>query len=175
MGIAAVHESQAVYGPRGQQVRPDTKALSRTNKLHSSLLLFRPRLFSTERLHNACLGVWIGMGNGHTRMQRLLYTKPYALISKVHAVINCRWLLSFNNYVLRQQEKDLSERLELLCAACRVAAATDGPLGPKTRGAAAAALRFPNQQERRRRVAVFLKEQGILGEKMKHLFLQTPL
>ncbi|KAL8435550.1 hypothetical protein ACSSS7_002395 [Eimeria intestinalis] len=73
-----------------------------------------------------------------------------------------RWLLSFNNHLLRHQVKDLKERLELLCAASRAAGPLEGSPNPKAQAAAAIAFRFPTPQERRKRVAFFLREHGIL-------------
>ena len=83
-----------------------------------------------------------------------------------------RWILSFNNMVLRQQLNDLYERLETLVTASRAAqpalgapgGGTPGAQGPKARAAAAAALRCFSQQERRKRVAHFLKSHGVLGK-----------
>ncbi|KAL8272353.1 hypothetical protein Esti_003643 [Eimeria stiedai] len=77
-------------------------------------------------------------------------------------VVANRWVLSFNNYLLRQQAKDLEERLELLCAASRAAGALEGSPNPKAQTAAAIAFRFLTPQERRKRVALFLREHGIL-------------
>ncbi|KAL8438972.1 hypothetical protein Efla_006917 [Eimeria flavescens] len=76
-------------------------------------------------------------------------------------VVN-RWLLSFNNALLRQQAKDLKGRLDLLSAASRAAGAAEGPLSQRARAAAAAAFHFPSPQERKRRIALFLREKGVL-------------
>lgn len=51
------------------------------------------------------------------------------------------------------------ERLRILSAASGAADASS----VKARGAVAAAMRLVNPQERKKRIAVFLKEQGILG------------
>ncbi|OEH76019.1 ftsj-like methyltransferase domain-containing protein [Cyclospora cayetanensis] len=85
-------------------------------------------------------------------------------------LVSNKWILLFNNRLLRQQLKDLSERTELVSLACRaagvaLAAAKTAPgSNPpvKARVAAGATLKCLNQQERRKKVALFLRAQGIL-------------